>query len=148
MHLKVLFNSIMLTSLQQRAELSCFMGSIRVQETRSEWSGHTVRVVRRHGPSGPGPSGPRGPLFAIYTWAPAFKIKIMFMSFILCCIYLYLICSMIWIRSTHRATSISIANRCDKTNTAIAQFWLLNSSVSSLTKTVLNFYKFTVIAFP
>ena len=42
------------------------MGSIRVQETRSEWSGHTVRVVRRHGPSGPGPSGPRAEMSAIH----------------------------------------------------------------------------------
>ena len=49
--------------------LSCFMGSIRVQETRSEWSGHTVRVVRRHGPSGPGPSGPRAETRAEWSWA-------------------------------------------------------------------------------
>ena len=43
------------------------MGSIQVQETRSEWSGLTVWVVRSHGPSGPGPRGPRAKMSAIPT---------------------------------------------------------------------------------
>ena len=41
------------------------MGSIRVQESRSEWSGLTVSVIRRHWPSGLGPSAPRAEMSAI-----------------------------------------------------------------------------------
>ena len=55
------------------------MGSIRVQETRSEWSGRTVRVVRRHGPSGPGPSGPQfektSPIHLTQIPVPSMRIE-------------------------------------------------------------------------